>query len=132
MHYSKGAATLLSTVFTFRVKTVVVADIVDSSNEVHPGTDTDVNGLTLTRTSGPTSAKIKLLRKRNHHSVAVDVDTGILNPADTAAAQGIDDVMISSSRSGVTSIASTCTTFVDCVKGLDSPHKTQYGYCTYT
>ena len=137
MHYSKGAATLLSTVFTFRVKTVVVADIVDSSNEVHPGTDTDVNGLTSTPTSSPTSAKIKLLRKRNH-SVAVDVDTGILNPADTAAAQGINDVMISSSRSGVTSIASTCTTFfVDCVKGLDSSDNTKcvdkckQNCCTY-
>ena len=90
MHYSKGVTTLLSTVFTFQFKTVVVADIVESSNEVLPGTDTAVNGLTSTPTSGPTSAKNKLKRKRNHSDV--DVDTGILNPYDTAAAQGIDAV----------------------------------------
>ena len=94
MHYSKGAVTLLSTVFTFQVKTVVVADIVDSSNEVLLGTDTAVNGLTSTPTSSPTSAKIKLKRKRNH-SNAVDVDTGILNSDETAASVVMDASSVS-------------------------------------
>ena len=88
MRYSKGAATLLSTVFTFRVKSGVVADdIFDSSSELLPGTDT-ANGLSATSTSRPTSA---------------NVDTGILNPDDAAA--NLMDI----------SIAATC---FNCVNGF--------------
>ena len=43
MRYSKAAATLLSTVFTFGVKSGVAADIFDSSSELRLGTDTAVD-----------------------------------------------------------------------------------------
>ena len=122
MHYSKGAATLLSTVFTLRFKTVVVADIVESSNEVLPGTDTAVNVLTSTLTSSPTSTKIKLKRKWNHSDV--DVDTGILNPADTAAS--VMDV-----SSGSLTIAATTSCFY-CDNGFvcgTVPNNSCYAAC---
>jgi hypothetical protein len=109
MRYSKGAATLLSTVFTFGVKSGVVADdIFDSSSKLLRGTDMAANGLTATPTSGPTSAVTK------QNSVAADA--GILeNPAATSA--GGTDVIDSSSE--ITIASTTCDEFVTCRNGLD-------------
>ena len=119
MRYSKGAATLLSTVFTFRVKTVNADVFDDSSNQLLPVTDTATNGLTVTPTSGPTPPTIKRDRK--------PVDTGILNLTDTAT-KGTDVI---ASSSGIT-ITSTCDTFVTCKNGLDTSDPTGGTSCYYS
>jgi hypothetical protein len=107
MRYSNGAATLLSTVFSFGVKSGVVADIFDSTNELLLGTDTVVtNGLTATST----------VTQQN----SVGVDAGILeNPAATAA----------DAISSEITTASTCNAFVNCVDGKDSSDGTGTTKC---
>ena len=119
VRYSKEAAALLSTVITFRVKSLVVADIFDSSNEeLHPGTeDTALNGL-LTASSPTSATTITINHERK------PVDTGILNPVDTGT-KGTDVI---ASSSGIT-ITSTCDTFVTCKNGLDSSDPTDNTKC---
>jgi hypothetical protein len=107
MRYPKGAATLLSTVFSFGVNSGVVADIFDSSNELLSGTDTAGNGLTATPPNSPTSA----VTQQN----SATADPGILeNPAATSA--GGTDVIASSSE---ITIAATCDEYVICKDGYD-------------
>ena len=110
MRYPKGAATLLSTVFTFGVKSGVAADIFDSSNKLLSGLDTAMtNGLTAISRNSPNSA---VTSKQN----SATADAGILkNPADTSA--GGTDVIASSSE---ITIAATCDEYVICKDGYDS------------
>lgn len=88
MRFSKVAASLLSTVFTFRDKSLCVAGVFDSTNEAVDTVIFSANGVTANPTSRPTPAT-ELNEKCNagdndcvHGRVRVpaasDVDTGIL------------------------------------------------------
>jgi len=139
MRYSKVAASLLSTVFTFRAKSYVVAGVFDSSNEA-PGptlvdtgilssVNTSANGTTANPTSSPTPA-IELKEKCKpgdtgcvHGRIRVPAnkyaDTGIL-ASPLSAAKGTNvapSSPITVASHHLTSLCTPGTEYVICVNG---------------
>lgn len=106
MRYSKGAASLISTAFAFRAKSLVVADIFDLSNDAN----------TEKCKAGKIDCGHGKLCAATNNNVA---DTGILIPADTYASTGI-------------AMASSCDAgFVKCRNGVveDDPGTTCFESC---
>ncbi len=108
MRYSNGAASLLSTVFTFQATLVAVADIFDHEAD---GADSIDPTYRKHAHNGISSREDKLRLRDRHHTV----DSDILPAATDSAASGADTTP---SNWIAPAIVSTCAEFVTCDSGL--------------
>jgi len=149
MRYSKGAASLLSSVFTFQAKPLVAANIFIPSgdHEAADGVallapsednadagillqDEPLRAIKLKQKCDELNIDCSMLGKKLHGRTGIDADTGLLAPADTAAKNGMD---VAPSSWLASTTVSTCEQgFVDCVNGFvrgSNPAQTCFDAC---